>query len=95
MAVIEEFVVRKPFDYAGEHYAQGDVWEPGGYRHDNSLIEHRFVWKRRRPVESSGGDYDALMDKTNNELRELLKERGLPVHGAKAELVNRLMGSND
>jgi hypothetical protein len=34
-------------------------------------------------------DYD---DKTNEELRDLLREKGLPVYGTKAELIERLKG---
>jgi hypothetical protein len=36
-------------------------------------------------------DYSKM---TNEELRELLREKDLPVYGAKAELIARLKGGN-
>jgi len=40
-------------------------------------------------VEPEGQDYEGLK---NDELRDLLKEKGLPIYGAKAELIERLKG---
>lgn len=37
------YTVAKPFTYAGRTYQRGEVWEPGGYRADKTLIAARFV----------------------------------------------------
>lgn len=93
MAIVDEYVVVKSFHYDGTDYSSGDVWEPGGYRHDKSLIAHRFVRARQRPVTSTAADVDELVDNhTAKELREMCKERDLPVYGTKDELAARLVG---
>jgi hypothetical protein len=42
-------------------------------------------------AEPEGQDYDGLK---NDELRDLLKEKGLPIYGAKSELIERLKAVN-
>ena len=41
------FTVRKKFNYNGKDYKQGDVWEPGGFRNDDAIIDGGFVTESR------------------------------------------------
>jgi len=87
----EFYPVKRAFDYAGEHYEQGERWRrPEGHRWDDKIIDSPLVGDRR--VGETAEDADALINEhTRKELRAMCKERDLPVYGTKAELAARIL----
>ena len=80
------FVVGKPVQHVGDIIELDD-------EHAKVLIKNKVVEevKNQEPIEENDVKYDEL---NLTQLKELLKERGLPTKGKKAELIKRLEESD-
>lgn len=86
-------LVKKSFFIVGEPVQHvGDIIELDD-EHAKVLIKNKVVEevKNQEPIEENDVKYDEL---NLTQLKELLKERGLPTKGKKAELIKRLEESD-
>lgn len=86
MSATRQPIVNHPFKYGGRRLERGTVFEPAGGKFDDAILDNPkyITWE-----DVGDEDYAGM---TVRELREALKDMGLPVHGRKSELIARLRG---